>query len=59
MSSDPFPVLGFDIVVDAIRLGVRVGRLYHFLIETTNCRIDRWLWDCDWAWANDHRYRSS
>lgn len=48
--------LGFDIIWDAVKIGVGIGRLWNFIIEVVDYRIDRALWDADWAWSNDRRY---
>ena len=56
MSSDPVSVLSFSIW-DTIGLGTLGGRLWHQIIESVNKRIDHALFDQDWAWVNDRRYR--
>ena len=54
MNSDLDSIIGLIRV--ATRIGIRAGTLWHHAIEAANRRIDRWLWDEDWAWANNRRY---
>ena len=56
MSNNPVSVFSFSIW-DTIGLGTLCGRLWHRVIEFVNKRIDRMLFDQDWAWANNRRYR--
>lgn len=48
-------------ILGTVRLSICVGcaggKIWHEAIEFVGHRIDRWLWNYDWAWANDRRYR--
>ncbi len=55
MGNDISPVLGF--VVEVAKAGVLLGRVWNWAIESVNARIDQWLWEEDWAWANNARHQ--
>ena len=55
MKINPDSITG-DILLDTIQVGVELGKAWHRGIEYANRKVDGWLWNCDWAWANDSRY---
>lgn len=57
MSTDLISVVGF--CIEAAKLSVAGGRLWHWVTECVNARVDQWLWDEPWAWANDSRYQGT
>ena len=58
MKFDPDFISG-NTLLDAVQIGIELGRMWHRGIEADNHKVDGWLWDKDWACANDSRHHRS